>query len=96
VHGLVTAEIGEQARRGGVAVGLGVAQRHEHHQRRAVQAPDDVAQQQQRRPPRPVQVLDHEQQRPRGGRLPEHRGDRLEEPVAAVLALTTQRLRRTR
>ena len=87
LHDLLAREVGEQPGRRAAGVGLGVAQRDEHQQRRAVQAADHVAQQQQRRPPRPLQVLDDEHQRARGGRLAEQRRDRLEQPVAAVLAL---------
>ena len=92
LHDLLAAEVGEQAGRA-AGVGLRVAQGHEHEQRRAVQAADDVAQEQQRRPPRPLEVLDHEQQRPRRRGLPEQRGDGLEQPVAAVLALAGGSLR---
>ena len=52
-----------------------------------MQAADDVAEQQQRRPPRPLEVLDHQQQRALAGRTVEYGGDGLEQPVAAVLAL---------
>ena len=90
LHDLLAAEVGEQAGRA-AGVGLGVAQGDEHQQRRAVQAADDVAQEQQRRAPRPLEVLDHEQQRPRRRGLPEQRGDRLEQPVTAVLALRGER-----
>ena len=91
---LLAAEVGEQARGRAAGLGLGVAQGDEHQQRRAVQAADDVAQEQQRRPPRPLEVLEHEQQRPRRRGLAEQRGDRLEQPVAAVLALAGERSRR--
>ena len=93
---VLAAEVGEQPRGRADGVGLRVAQRDEHHQRRAVQAADDVAQQQQRRAARPLEVLDHEQQRALAGRLAEQRGDRLEQPVAAVLALAGRRARARR
>ncbi len=50
-----------------------------------------MAQEQQRRPSRPLEVLDHQQQRARRRGLPEQRGDGLEQPVAAVLALGGER-----
>jgi hypothetical protein len=87
LHDLLAAEVGQQPHGRAAEVGLGVAQGHQHQQRRAVQAADDMTEQQQRRLPGPLEVLDHEQQRPRRRRLPEQPGDRLEQPVAAVLAL---------
>ena len=84
---VLAAEVGEQPRRVGDEVGLLVAHRHQHEQRRALEAADDVAEQQQRRHARPLEVLDDQQQRPLGGDAPEQRGDGLEQPVAAVLPL---------
>ena len=88
---VLAAEVGEQPRRVGDEVGLLVAHRHQHEQRRPLEAADDVAEQQQRRHARPLEVLDDEQQRPLGGDAPEQRGDGLEQPVAAVLPLARLR-----
>jgi hypothetical protein len=84
---LLAGEVGDQPRGRPAGLGLGVAQRHQHHEPRAVQPADDVAQEQERRAARPLEVLDDEQQAAARGGLGDQRRGGLEEPVTAVLAL---------
>jgi hypothetical protein len=87
---------GPQQRMPPVHLGVPVDAHHHHQQPGTLQLPAREPQQGQRRRVGPVQIVQHQQQRPAGRRRPQEPGEAVEQPEAGRLRLDRRRRRQVR
>jgi hypothetical protein len=93
---LAAGEVGQDSKQRMSPVHLGVPVAAHHQQPGTLQLPTQEPQQGQRRRIRPVQVVQHQQQRPAGGGRPQEAGQAVEQPEAGRLRLGRRRGRQVR
>ena len=91
VEEILAAELNQQSRQIIAGLRLVVPPGGEDQQAALRRDPDNLPQQQQRRRVGPVQILDHQDERPNGGRRADEIDDGVEEPVPPALTVRTGR-----
>ena len=91
VEEILAAKLDQQPRQRIAGLHFVVPPRGEDQQAALRRDPDNLPQQQQRRRVGPVQILDHQDERPNGGGGADEIDDGVEEPVPPALAVRTGR-----